>query len=319
MDGALVTEPTLRILSLGAGVQSTALALMACDGTLPGLDCAIFADTGWEPKAVYEQVDRIEAELNRVGIPLYRVAKANLRDDTLDPEHRYGSIPWFVRNPDGTKGMGRRQCTKEYKLMPINRKVRELLGAAPPDFRYVPRDGRHAEQWIGFSYDEITRVNDKARNLYTTMRYPLIDLKMDRNACRAWLESRGWGHTVKSACIGCPYNGNRQWREMRDQRPDEWADAVDFDRRIRDGGGKGETMVGQAFLHSSCVPLELAPIDKVLSRDVREDQMTIFEELIIQEEGDPDGCSPYGCRSGLAVEDDDDALDDALDLDGAEA
>lgn len=33
-----MTEPTLRILSLGAGVQSTVLALMACDGTWPGLD-----------------------------------------------------------------------------------------------------------------------------------------------------------------------------------------------------------------------------------------------------------------------------------------
>lgn len=294
------SEPTLRILSLGAGVQSTVLALMACDGTLPGLDAAIFADTGWEPKAVYEQVDRIETELTRAGIPLHRVAKGNLRDDTLSPEHRYGSIPWFVRNPDGTKGMGRRQCTKEYKLIPISRKVRELLGAEPPGFRYAPR-GRTAEQWIGFSYDEITRVNDKARNLYTTMRYPLIDLKMDRNACRAWLKSHGWGHTVKSACIGCPYNGNRQWREMRDERPDEWADAVEFDQKIRRGGGN-EAMVGQAYLHRSRVPLELAPIDRVLPRDVREDQMTIFEELT-QEEGDPDGCSPYGCRSGEAVHD----------------
>jgi hypothetical protein len=302
-----MNEPTLRILSLGAGVQSTVLALMACDGTLPGLDAAIFADTGWEPAAVYEQVDHIEAELAKAGVPLHRVAKGNLRSDTLNPTHRYGSIPWFVVNPDGTRGMGRRQCTNEYKLMPINRKVRELLGAAPQDFRYVPRDGRYAEQWIGFSYDEITRVNDRrANNLYTTTRYPLIDLKMDRNACIAWLKSHGWGHTVKSACIGCPYNGNRQWREMRDQRPSDWADAVDFDRRIRTGGGN-ESMVGSAFLHSSRVPLDLAPIDRVLPRDVREDQMTIFEELMIQEEGDPDGCSPYGCRSGAAVEDDDTA------------
>jgi hypothetical protein len=274
---------------------------MACDGTLQKPDAAIFADTGWEPKAVYEQVDRIEAELTKAGIPLYRVTAGNLHDDTLDPAHRYGSIPWYVRNPDGSRGLGRRQCTKEYKVMPINRKVRELLGAAPPDFRYVPRDGRHAEQWIGFSYDEITRVNDKQRNLYTTHRYPLIELSMDRNACKAWLNSRGWGHTVKSACIGCPFNGNRQWRDMRDNRPEEWNAAVEFDRQIRNGGGK-QGMVGEAYLHNSCVPLDLAPIDRVLSRDVKEDQMTIFEELLIQEEGEPDGCSPYGCRSGLPID-----------------
>lgn len=45
--------PDLRLLSLGAGVQSTTLALLALDGTLPGLDGAVFADTGWEPAAVY--------------------------------------------------------------------------------------------------------------------------------------------------------------------------------------------------------------------------------------------------------------------------
>ena len=47
----------LRVLSLGAGVQSTTLALMAAHGEIgPMPDCAIFADTGWEPKAVYEHL-----------------------------------------------------------------------------------------------------------------------------------------------------------------------------------------------------------------------------------------------------------------------
>jgi hypothetical protein len=47
--------------------------------------------------------------------------------------------------------------TSEYKLAPIRRKIRELLGAAPPNFRRVPR-GRTAEEWVGFSTDEIGRV-----------------------------------------------------------------------------------------------------------------------------------------------------------------
>lgn len=38
----------LRALSLGAGVQSTTMALMAAHGEIgPMPDCAIFADTGW--------------------------------------------------------------------------------------------------------------------------------------------------------------------------------------------------------------------------------------------------------------------------------
>ncbi len=46
-----MSGPTIRALSLGAGVQSTTLALLAVEGVLPMPDVAIFADTGWEPAA----------------------------------------------------------------------------------------------------------------------------------------------------------------------------------------------------------------------------------------------------------------------------
>lgn len=291
----------LTLLSLGAGVQSTTLALMAAEGSLEPLDGAIFADTGWEPRRVYEHLARLGAVLERAGIALYRVSKGNLRADALDPEHRYASVPYFVRNPDGSEGMGRRQCTSEYKLAPINRKVRQLLGAARPDFRRVPR-GRVAEQWIGFSTDEIDRVSDKRDVRYIRKRYPLIELEMSRDDCERWLRSRGWTTVAKSACIGCPYHGNRQWRELRDRHPDEWADAVAFDAAIRKGGARGLPLNGEAFLHRSRVPLAIAPIDRVTSREWRDRQTDVFSQLAdLAEEGDPDGCSPYGCRSGVAI------------------
>lgn len=282
-------DSTLSVLSLGAGVQSTVLALMACDGTLPGLDAAVFADTGWEPPAVYEQVDRLTAELARVDIPLHRVSSGNLRADTLNPDHRFVSVPWFVRNPDGSEGMGRRQCTGEYKLKPIKVKVRELLGYPHPT--PVPRDV-FAEQWIGFSTDEIHRVRNRLDVNYSRPRYPLLDLGMSRKDCQRWLQAAGWGHTAKSACIGCPFHGNAQWRELRDNHPEQWADAVDFDRRIRKGGASANPLDGEAFLHRSRVPLDLAPIDRVTRSEYADMQLDLFED------GDPDGCSPYGCRSG---------------------
>lgn len=293
-----MAEPTLRLLSLGAGVQSTVLALMAASGELPGLDAAIFADTGWEPKRVYEHLDKLETVLADAGIPLHRVSSGNLRADAIDPTHRYASIPYFVRNPDGSEGMGRRQCTAEYKLSPINRTVRQLLGADPPDYRRVPR-GQVAEQWIGFSTDEVHRVSDAHQVSYVRKRYPLLELGMDRRACRRWLESRGWTTVAKSACIGCPFHGNRQWRELRDHHPDEWADAVEFDAAIRKGGARGLPLHGEAFLHRSRVPLDRAPIDHVTRSEWAEMQPSLLDLL---EDGDPDGCSPYGCRSGEPVE-----------------
>lgn len=321
----------LELLSLGAGVQSTTLALMACRGELGHLDGAIFADTGWEPAHVYRHLDRLAIEFERADIPLHRVSKGHLRRDTLDPDARFVSVPYYTLAPEGTmvrdeiiefddegcrtvvgysdprlatrderEGMGRRQCTSEYKLGPINRKVRELLGAKAPDFRSVQR-GRVAVQWIGFSTDEVHRVNDRPENRYTEKRYPLLELGMSRKDCERWLNAAGWGDTAKSACIGCPFHGNRHWREMRDNRPDEWADAVDFDRRIRKGStrtGVGN-LDGEAFLHRSRVPLDIAPINRVTAAEWHDRQIDIFDELA--DHGDPDGCSPYGCRSGVAV------------------
>ena len=353
-----MSTPNLVVQSTGAGVQSTAIALLIADGSLPTPDAAIFADTGWEPKAVYEQVDRLAALYESIGVAFYCVSNGNLRRDAIDPEHRYASIPYFVLNPPGEvpilvtcmwcggsgevvvegkasdgldhwavdqcarchgsgtvpepngatralrqnerEGMGRRQCTSEYKLAPITRKIRELLGATPPDFRRVAK-GLVAEQWVGFSTDEVIRANrrkDSRGVQYLTTRYPLLDLGMSRDDCTALLAERGWGHTVKSACIGCPYHGNAQWRDLRDNHPEEWADAVEFDAAIRKGGSRGLPLDGQAFLHRSRVPLELAPIDRPTRGEIAASQTSLLDVI---EDGEPNGCSPYGCRTDGAA------------------
>lgn len=299
----MTADPALRVLSLGAGVQSTTILLMACEGQFtPGIDAAIFADTGWEPASVYEHLDIVTMVARNAGIPVYRVSKGNLRRDAVDPGHRYASIPYFVRNPDGSEGMGRRQCTSEYKMAPIRARIRAMLGARPPDYRRVPK-GKTAEQWVGFSTDEIGRVSGHDLPGYLTTRYPLLELGMSRTDCERWLRVRGWTSVAKSACIGCPYHGNRQWRELRDSRPEEWADAVAFDAAIRKGGSRGLPLNGQAFLHRSRVPLDQAPIDRVTRAEWRSRQLDILDAIADAEaeEGDADGCSPYGCRSGKAV------------------
>jgi len=224
------------------------------------------------------------------GIPIHHVSAGNLRADALDPAHRFASMPLFITNRDGSPGMSRRQCTSEYKLAPIKTAVRGLLGYPYP--QRIPRDV-YAEQWIGFSTDEIHRVRDTLDVRYARPRYPLLDLDMSRKDCQRWLTTHGWADVPKSACVGCPFHGNRQWREMRDHRPDEWADAVDFDRAIRDGDSE---LLGSAFLHSSRVPLGQAHIDRVTRNEWKDRQTDIFDALT--EDGDPDGCSPYGCRRG---------------------
>ena len=58
-----MSEP-LHIISLGAGVQSSTMALMAAAGEItPMPTCAIFADTQDEPASVYKWLDWLEPKL----------------------------------------------------------------------------------------------------------------------------------------------------------------------------------------------------------------------------------------------------------------
>ncbi|WP_156755853.1 adenine nucleotide alpha hydrolase family protein [Actinokineospora pegani] len=287
--------PTLRLLSLGAGVQSTAVLLLACEGEIPPFDAALFADTGWEPQAVYANLDRLRTTAAKAGIPVRRVSVGNIRTDALDPAHRFVSMPLHTLNPDGSHGLARRQCTKEYKLVPLKRAAREMLGYPHP--QRVP-NGVYAEQAIGISTDEVTRAKDSGLRFLRNV-FPLLDLGLDRAACQTYLAERGYGDTVKSACVGCPFHGNAGWRWVRDNDPQGWAEAVEFDKAIRHGYPRATTdgvpLRGQYFLHRSRVPLDQADLNTP-PRTKRHLRL-----VTATEDGDPDGCSPWSCRSGEPV------------------
>lgn len=292
----------LRVISLGAGVQSTVVMMLAAEGIIPKVDAAIFSDTGWEPAAVYAHLDRLEREVAiPAGIPIHRVTAGNIRDDALDPAHRFASMPLYVLNKDGSPGMARRQCTSEYKLKPIKAKVRELLGYPHPI--RVPK-GVYVEQLIGISTDEAHRANVSDVK-YAENVFPLLDLGWSRRRCLTYLAGKGWETTPKSACIGCPFHGNRAWRNLRDNSPAEWDDAVAFDAAIRDAraNATGNALRGSMFLHRSRVPLGVAPIDRVTAHENAQDQPNILDmldELDMEQayaEDDIPGCSPFACRS----------------------
>jgi len=238
----------LTVISLGAGVQSTTMALMAARRELtPMPDAAIFADTGWEPNAVYNHLAWLVTQL---PFPVHVVEDGNIRDEIVDGAagKRWASIPAFVRNAGGKReGMIRRQCTQEYKLRPIRRKVRELAGLV----RKRSPDHAVCEQWIGISTDEALRMKP-SKEPWQINRWPLIERSMSRNDCLVWLADRNYPRPPKSACIGCPYHTDAQWLDIKAD-PAAWADAVEIDRTIRTGF---RGMTGQLFLHRTLVPLD---------------------------------------------------------------
>lgn len=268
-----MNEP-IHIISLGAGVQSSTMALMAAAGEItPMPKCAIFADTMWEPKAVYEWLGWLEKQL---PFPIHRVCKGNIREQNVSARvrglkvngERWVSLPYFVK-VDGNEKEGRiaRQCTAEYKIDPIETFIKISLLNHVKGTR-LPRETAII-QWRGITTDEASRMKDSGLK-WMKVRYPLaMEKNMTRSDCLYWMQSHGFPKPPRSACIGCPFHSNKEWREMRDNRPDEWQDAVEFDAAIRKAGG----IRGDSFLHRSLKPLS----DVDLSTEEDHGQLNLFK------------------------------------------
>src|SRR5215207_5191935 len=150
-------EPKLYVISLGAGVQSTTMALMAAHGEIrPMPNCAIFADTGWEPKAVYDHLRWLMSG-NVLPFPVHIVRRPGLDLGEHAQALASGSItckgsappPFFTRNPDG---MLSKRCSGEFKRDVITREARRLLGD-----QYSHGEAGQVEFWLGISTDEMER------------------------------------------------------------------------------------------------------------------------------------------------------------------
>jgi hypothetical protein len=250
-----------HIINLGAGVQSSTMALMAAKGEItPMPDCAIFADTQAEPDSVYEWLDWLEKEL---PFPVYRVTKGSLTEKSLTPaiatakakKYKEGEkymkriIPVFGEMPDGevVAALGR-SCTADYKIRPIEKKIEEIAN--------LKRGEKELKvtQWIGISYDEIQRMKE-SRKPWTQLRYPLIDLEMHRHHCKQWMKKNGYPEPPRSACYYCPFHSNKEWRRLRNEEPLFFKKAILFDQQIRELSKLDRAMKMEAYLHRSCKPL----------------------------------------------------------------
>jgi hypothetical protein len=260
-----VSEP-IHVLSLGAGVQSSCMALMAARGEItPMPQAAIFADTGGEPQGVYDWLDWLEGEL---PYPVHKIMeKEGLTRHVNEGIERkeFIGVP-FYNDLDGKKGVGRRQCTREYKVTPIARKMRELVGLKPRQ-----HGGKEplAILSIGISLDEIQRMKD-SRDKWYQHRWPLIEKRIKRHECLQWMEDNGYPKPPRSACWYCPFHSNEEWRRMKMDEPEYFQKAVDMDNRIRATGRDGS----EVFMHPSRQPLD--EVD--LSTDVERGQTTLWDE-----------------------------------------
>jgi hypothetical protein len=241
----------LHAISLGAGVQSTAMLLLAAEGEImPMPDCAIFADTQSEPPSVYEHLNWLCSL--KLPFPIYTVTAGSLEAaiGRTRPSGRWPQMPLpaFIAGRDGKAALANRSCTQDYKIIPIRRKLRSLLGITRKRSPLSPV----ATQWIGISLDEAHRMKP-SREAWAKNRWPLIERLMTRDDCLKWLSARGYPKPPKSACTFCPFHNGQLWADMKTNDPHSFAAAVEIDLRIRNLWA-GRSLNG-LYLHRSLIPL----------------------------------------------------------------
>lgn len=244
----------LNVISLGAGVQSSTMALMAMLGEIvPMPDAAIFADTHDEPKSVYSWLDWLEKQ---VPFPVHRVSAGSLSARATrvltsrnNVKYAQSAVPAYLVGPSGNVGIMMRQCTGNHKIIPIQRKLRELVGSKRVPKAVVVR------QWIGISSDETTRMR-QSRIPWIENVYPLIDKWFSRSRCIAWMEKHGFPKPPRSACVYCPFHRDEEWRRLQQEEPEAFTQAVEFEREYQAAYAKIPTVTGKPFLHKSLQPLD---------------------------------------------------------------
>ena len=191
------------------------------------------------------------------GFPCYVVDNwRSLREDVKALTNHSGSqnyvdIPVYLKGRDGEgDGIGRRQCTDNYKIRPIRKKIRDLLGLKPR--QRVP-SGVTVELWLGISTDEAIRMKT-SRDRWITNRYPLIEAAMSRQDCIDWWAAHYDRPLERSACVACPFQSRQRWVETKRRWPDLFAEAVQIDANLRDSN-RGLALDKTPYLHMLRMPL----------------------------------------------------------------
>lgn len=241
-------NPTMRVVSHGGGVQTSGLLLMAARGDIgPMPDMAIMADTGDEPKQVWEYLEYIRP---RVPFPIHVVQRGDILEhirrskDENDTGQRV-TLPYYLA--DGGQMM--RTCTAELKIEAVTAKLREIMGLSKG--QRVPKDVL-VEVWIGISMDEKHRAGGFPAKPWQEVRYPLLEMDLTRGGVEKWLAERQYQLPPRSRCIICPYRSDESWRALN---PEEFEHACQVDDLLRADGKPPKGMESLAYLHRARKPL----------------------------------------------------------------
>ena len=254
-------KPLLTTLNYSGGRQSSALLWMVIRGEIetPKNFVVINANPGMERGETYRYQAMMADECKRAGLEVFNATGPNLYSDIVNipaDATRLDNPPYWTKGRKGRIGRLVQKCTKHYKIAPMDRVVRQILFDR---FGISKKSGRLGnnivEKWIGFSADEERRITD-SHTKYVYFRYPLAEMGMDIDDVMKWYRDAGISPPpLRSMCNACFAHGLRSLKDMYDNHPGDWAQAVAVDDSIRDWKQIG--VDEPCYVSSTLIPLRV--------------------------------------------------------------
>lgn len=243
----------INVLSFGAGTQSTAMVMLAVENRLP-VDLIVFADTGAETTRVVEHAKQMQKLVEEKTEIKFLIVKP--KEDAKQSIERYlfgdgkrNLFPFWVKS-----GLMRRQCTAEFKIIPIQKAIRNHLGLKKG--QHFPKRDIHINMYLGITTDEIMRAKD-SREKWITNKFPLLELNWDRQEAINYVKHHGI-NPPRSACTFCPFKSKEEWFLLSEEEPNLYQQAIKYDKRLREVGVNFKGMREEMYLHKSKRPLKEA-------------------------------------------------------------
>jgi len=216
----------MKVLSLGAGVNSTALLVLKAQGKVD-FDLAIFADTGGEQPETYQYIETVIkpfCQKHSIDLRFTQKEGKSLYDSYMDKK----IIPTTIW----------RSCSDHFKI----RAIRNYLRHNFPNENIVTL--------IGYCKGE----EDRSKRNDCGSISPLIEMGIDREGCMKIIEDVGLPIPIKSGCYFCPYQAAKSWLSLLKNHPDYFSKAETFEKN----GRRYPELILPFYAHLSCEQLRKA-------------------------------------------------------------
>lgn len=201
-----------KFIAFSGGVESSTMAVLFGNSA-----DAIFSDTGFEHKEIYERVDLVENFVKQAIRPDFKIHRIRNK--------KHGSLIDYIKQQKFYPNFQARYCTRMFKIEPID------------DF--LDQYGE-VELMIGLNYEESEkRTGNHGNKPNVKYSYPLVESKLSREACKNILDKLGLlpkfpAYMQRGGCIGCYYKSKKEYEAMALLNPEEFSIVEQLEKDIQD-------------------------------------------------------------------------------------